>query len=63
MKVCRECGVEICTKDYDNLCVDCEYGGVRIREERVAQREEFEDVYRLLGLVRVVGHCGGVYWE
>lgn len=61
MKVCERCGVEIDGGDGENLCASCENG--RRNAKRRAQRKAREAVMRSLGLVKVKGACGGVYWE
>jgi hypothetical protein len=62
MKVCEKCGLEISTKDGDNLCRDCEEGR-RKKESRNKARRERDSIMRSLGLVKVRGSMGGVYWE
>ena len=60
MKVCNCCGVEIYTKDGDNLCPDCH----KIIGKKTKQnRKEREQVMRGLGLIKVKGALGGTYWE
>lgn len=64
MKVCEKCECEIGTKDGDNLCKDCDEGrrtkrNTRARERRRAMKDAMESV----GLTRVVGAMGGVYYE
>jgi NMD protein affecting ribosome stability and mRNA decay len=61
MKVCERCGVEIDTRDGDNLCRDCDDG--RKRAKRRAARKAREAVLRSLGLTKVRGALGGTYWE
>jgi len=65
MKVCERCGTEIATRDGDNLCAACEEAeanGKRRRGTR-ARRKEMDDVMSSLGLVKVRGALGGVYYE
>lgn len=62
MKFCEMCGDEIATKDGENRCADCD-GKARASAKRKAQRKAREDVMRSLGLVKVRGAMGGVYWE
>lgn len=60
MKVCDICDTEICTRDGENRCSECEdkeLGALRTRRNMRAQ------ALRDLGLVRVRGALGGVYWE
>ena len=65
MKVCETCGTEISTKDGENLCTKCEELSSthtkRISRKRIKQ--ERESVYETLGLKKVRGAMGGVYWE
>lgn len=61
MKVCAKCGVEIDGLDGDNLCRDCASG--RKRAKRRARRRERDSIMESLGLVKVTGALGGVYWE
>jgi len=62
MKFCEKCGVEISTKDGENLCQDCE-NGKRLNEKRKAARRAREAALRSCGLVKVRGALGGTYWE
>ena len=61
MKVCEKCGDEIATKDGENQCDACERG--RKRKARAAARRERDEIMADLGLVKVRGAMGGVYWE
>ena len=62
MKFCEICGDEICTKDGENRCVNCEdKSGVRGRKRQL--KNEREQVMRDMGLVKVRGAMGGTYWE
>ena len=67
MKVCKNCGKEIATKDGENFCPQCdEAEGVGDREilaQRRQLRRERNQVMKDLGLVKVRGALGGVYWE
>ncbi len=73
MKTCRDCGIEICTRDRDNRCARCENiadinegPNPQIKHERRQarwNRAEREHVLRDLGLVKVRGALGGTYWE
>jgi DNA-directed RNA polymerase subunit RPC12/RpoP len=62
MKVCELCGIEIATKDGDNRCTECEHK-VHLKAKKKAQRKANDDAMRSLGLVKVRGALGGVYWE
>lgn len=64
MKVCRMCGDTICTKDGDNLCRIC-HDVINRPKSRVSykRRTKREQILRSLGLVKVTGQLGGVYWE
>jgi len=64
VKVCNRCGVEIDGLDGDNNCPDCEdKGGDDLDEITKEERDEREEIYRDLGLVKVKGQLGGSYWE
>lgn len=68
MKVCENCGIEIGTKDGDNRCDRCSYL-LKLSGERKQKRHAKEDrkarerILSDLGLVKVKGALGGVYWE
>ena len=66
MKVCENCGREINTKDGENTCSQCDTvlspQNPR-RSCRQRAKKERESVYELLGLTKVKGAMGGVYWE
>lgn len=65
MKFCEKCGVEVDTKDGENLCRECddaEANGKRIAGAK-ARRREREEALKSLGLVKVRGALGGTYWE
>ncbi len=66
MKFCEKCGIEIWTKDGDNLCSDCENHDTISKAKRAyrnrARRERHATLVSL-GLVRVRGALGGVYYE
>ena len=61
MKVCEKCGDEIATKDGENKCIPCERG--RKRKAAAVARRERDQIMADLGLVKVRGAMGGVYWE
>jgi len=66
MKVCGNCGIEIGTLDGDNLCASCDNAesvAELKRKRRNARRRERDAVMRSLGLTKVRGALGGVYWE
>jgi uncharacterized Zn finger protein (UPF0148 family) len=62
MKVCSKCGTEICTKDGENLCQDCERKKIS-RKKAAQRRHAMDDVMDSLGLVKVRGAMGGTYYE
>jgi len=62
MKVCETCGEEIATRDGENQCEECERKA-RVSKRRKAARQERDAVMRSLGLVKVKGAMGGIYWE
>ena len=53
MKVCKKCGTEIATKDGVNTCGKCKKQPYRVSKKDL----------EALGLVRVKGALGGVYYE
>ena len=60
MKVCQSCYSEIHTKDGVNRCKQCrKLKADERRRVAKAQREAMESI----GLVRVRGALGGVYYE
>lgn len=61
MKICEKCGIEIGTKDGENLCKDCESLSFSLRKKklRAKQRRERADIMQSLGLVKVRGALGG----
>lgn len=70
MKVCELCGEEISTRDGENRCPGCEedYGerSRKVKERnarRRQQRRERDEALRSVGLRKVRGAMGGVYWE
>lgn len=67
MKCCENCGVEIVTRDGDNLCLACqeaEGNKKTLRNARArSNRKAREDAMRSCGLVKVRGALGGNYWE
>jgi uncharacterized Zn finger protein (UPF0148 family) len=60
MKVCEKCGDEIFTKDGENRCKDCEK---KKRKKNTLTAAQKRDIMESLGLERVVGARGGVYYE
>jgi hypothetical protein len=60
MKVCRKCGAEFDGLDGQNTCGGCKQ---KTKERAKMQRKARESVLRDLGLVKVRGAMGGVYWE
>jgi hypothetical protein len=65
MKFCETCGDEIFTRDSENRCAVCEEGlATKAKKERAkANRKAKEEILKSLGLVKVRGALGGVYWE
>jgi predicted nucleic acid-binding Zn ribbon protein len=61
MKFCKVCGEEIDTPDGINTCKECRK--LSNRSKQRANRKARESVLRDLGLVKVRGALGGVYWE
>lgn len=65
MKVCKFCGIEISTRDGENFCSECEdlsaAGVKRLSHKRI--KKEREVVLESVGLIKVKGAMGGVYWE
>jgi hypothetical protein len=60
MKVCECCATEISTKDGDNRCVGCED---KPKPKARKQRAKTDDLMASLGLTKVRGALGGVYYE
>ena len=79
MKVCEICGNEIFTRDGDNRCdrVKCQDApevevepehkpftvGATLKTKRKRRTNSNDAIMRSLGLVKVRGALGGVYWE
>jgi uncharacterized Zn finger protein (UPF0148 family) len=66
MKTCQHCGIEIYTKDGDNLCQACEDRlamGKRPTKRAHSQRRGIDNIMADLGLVKVRGALGGTYYE
>ena len=66
MKACEHCGIEIDTRDGDNLCPECDHRlamGKRRTRKAKARRREIDSIMRDLGLVKVRGALGGTYYE
>lgn len=65
MKICKNCGIEISTKDGDNYCQDCDSASPKklAANRRKNSRKERESIMRDLGLTKVRGVLGGTYWE
>lgn len=61
MKFCECCGIEICTRDGENRCRECEDKPKRGRGGLT--RKQREAILRDCGLVKVKGELGGTYWE
>lgn len=67
MKFCALCGDEISTKDGENLRQKCDDNAAAIdnRKRRRARIQRLQREARMadLGMVKVRGALGGVYWE
>jgi len=65
MKFCAGCGEEIDGHDGENLCKTCDEAAAngKRRERAKAMRRARHEVLTSLGLTRVRGACGGVYYE
>jgi hypothetical protein len=70
VKVCEQCGREISTRDADNRCEACEELSGRTDQQAKAKRRKarqrrqaMRDAMESIGLVRVRGAMGGVYYE
>lgn len=70
MKFCDTCGEEIYTKDGENTCTKCEDAAEFSKAKKAAARKKAnsarkarESALRSLGLTKVRGSMGGVYWE
>ncbi len=62
MKVCESCDTEISSKDGDNRCESCEKK--KSRNKRAAEnRRAMREAMKSLGMTRVRGALGGVYYE
>lgn len=63
MKFCAKCSADIDgTRDGENLCRECEESQIK-KAEAQKRRRERESILRDLGLTKVRGALGGVYWE
>jgi len=66
MKFCEICNTEIATPDGENRCAACENAETNSKEKRSRrnrQRRERHEILISLGLRRVRGALGGVYYE
>lgn len=63
MKVCDICGDEIATRDGENRCPKCTKASAGKKHLLKKNRETRDQIMRDLGLVKVKGAMGGVYWE
>ena len=63
MKVCAACGIEIDVKDGINHCNQPECKRQRRNKKQRELRRERDDLMASLGLKRVRGALGGVYYE
>lgn len=66
MKVCELCGDEIFTRDGENRCKTCEVHDSPKppeKKRRRRNRSAMDEVMRDLGLVKVRGAMGGIFYE
>lgn len=68
MKVCEACGSEeVSCRDGENMCKECEERKDHQKKQRARKarlsRKARENELRGLGLTKVRGALGGVYWE
>jgi len=65
MKTCEKCGIEIDTRDGENLCRACDDAAANGKTRKGArkQRNMYHQAMLDCGLVRVKGACGGIYYE
>lgn len=63
MKSCEICGKEIFTRDGENKCLKCEEAKPVELKKRRATGKARDEAMRSLGLTKVRGALGGVYWE
>jgi len=63
MKVCKICGDEIATKDGENSCLKCQKASAGKKKLFKKNAETRDAIMESLGLVKVRGAMGGVYWE
>ena len=63
MKICEKCGDEIGGRDGDNRCPKCDNAATGARKGARRNRRMVAEVMRDLGLVKVRGAMGGVYYE
>lgn len=64
MKVCKECGTEISTKDGINICPSCAIG-VKSGAVTFANRQDKkqrEEILLDMGLTKVQGSFGGIFF-
>lgn len=63
MKVCDICGDEIATRDGENRCSKCVKASAGKKHLLKKNAQTRDQIMRDLGLVKVKGAMGGVYWE
>lgn len=65
MKVCNQCGDEIYTKEGVNTCKNCMKPCKNKTEadKRRSRRRELDAAMASVGMTRVKGALGGVYYE
>jgi hypothetical protein len=63
MKVCEICRDEIATKDGENRCLKCQKASTGKKKLFRKNAETRDAIMESLGLVKVRGAMGGVYFE
>jgi hypothetical protein len=67
MKVCKICGDEISTRDGENICDGCENANQNMDKKAKAKRRNAgrirDEIMKDLGMTRVRGAMGGIYYE
>lgn len=66
MKVCANCGIEIDGKDGENMCDQCDQAESKkkmVYLRRKNGRKIIDKMLKDMGMTRVKGALGGVYWE
>ena len=63
MKLCKICGREISTRGGINECNSCHNSTNTKRAVLKQERKEQDSLLEDIGLVKVKGAMGGIYWE